>query len=168
MGAENLEKILAALVLFFFLVVGPAAGEGRATTWAIKPYRALLIVDRWSDPTSMLVDHEKDDFQPVAALLKAWSVPFDILRLDQQHLDKYLKMATALRAAGINTEVYLEAAKIDKQLQYASRKEFRVALIAGESEFAKNVVQIKDLSARESREVPIDDVVSPIKELLRR
>ena len=87
MGAENLEKILAALVLFFFLVVGPAAGEGRATTWAIKPYRALLIVDRWSDPTSMLVDHEKDDFQPVAALLKAWSVPFDILRLDQQHLD---------------------------------------------------------------------------------
>ena len=82
-----MEKTLAALVLFFCFVVGPAAGEGRATTWAIKPYRALLIVDRWSDPTSTLVDHEKDDFQPVAALLKAWSVPFDVLRLDQQHLD---------------------------------------------------------------------------------
>jgi len=44
-------------------------------------------VEKWSDPSSVLVDHEKDDFQPVAALLKAWSVPFDILRLDQQHLD---------------------------------------------------------------------------------
>src|SRR5437016_2808225 len=87
MRAEDVEKTLAALVLFFCFVVGPAAGEGRATTWAIKPYRALLIVDRWSDPTSTLVDHEKDDFQPVAALLKAWSVPFDVLRLDQQHLD---------------------------------------------------------------------------------
>src|SRR5881275_1627595 len=86
MRAEDVEKTLAALVLFFFFVVGPAAGEGRATTWTIKPYRALLIVDRWSDPTSTLVDHEKDDFQPVAALLKAWSVPFDVLRLDQQTL----------------------------------------------------------------------------------
>ena len=33
------------------------------------------------------VDHEKDNFQPVAALLKAWSVPFDVLRLDHEHLD---------------------------------------------------------------------------------
>ena len=47
----------------------------------------LVIVERWNDPISVLVDHEKDDFQPVAALLKAWSVPFDVLRLDQQHLD---------------------------------------------------------------------------------
>ncbi len=54
---------------------------------ARKPFRALLVVERWNDPASVLVDHEKDDFQPVAALLKAWSVPFDILRLDQQHLD---------------------------------------------------------------------------------
>ncbi|MGA8153739.1 MAG: hypothetical protein WB952_22510 [Terriglobales bacterium] len=34
-----------------------------------------------------MVKSEADKFQPVAALLKAWSVPFDILRLDQQHLD---------------------------------------------------------------------------------
>jgi histidyl-tRNA synthetase len=91
-----------------------------------------------------------------------------VTTMDHQFLDKYLKMAAALRAAGINTEVYLEAAKLDKQLQYASRKEFRVALIAGGNEFAKNVVQLKDLSARESREVPIDNVVAPIKELLKR
>lgn len=53
----------------------------------VKPYRVLLVVGRWSDPASVLVDQQKDDFQPVAALLKAWSVPFDILRLDQQHFD---------------------------------------------------------------------------------
>jgi len=88
--------------------------------------------------------------------------------MDHQYLDKYLRMAAALRAAGINTEVYLETAKLDKQLQYASRKEFRVALIAGESEFASGVVQIKDLAARESRTVPIDNVVAPIRELLKK
>ncbi len=62
-------------------------GESPAAPWMAKPYRTLLVVERWSDPASVLVDHEKDDFQPVAALLKAWCVPFDILRLDQQHLD---------------------------------------------------------------------------------
>jgi hypothetical protein len=47
----------------------------------------LLAVDQWSDPSSVLVNSQKDNFQPVAALLKSWSVPFDIIRLDQQHLD---------------------------------------------------------------------------------
>lgn len=69
------------------LNVALALGETPAQSWHVKPYRALLIVERWNDPTSVLVDHEKDDFQPVAALLKAWSVPFDVVRLDQQHLD---------------------------------------------------------------------------------
>jgi hypothetical protein len=74
-----------------FLCVALCIATGYADTlrasWPIKPYRALLVVERWSDPASVVVDHEKDDFQPVAALLKAWSVPFDIFRLDQQHLD---------------------------------------------------------------------------------
>ena len=54
---------------------------------AAKPYRVLLVVNEWIDPMSYVVGREVDPFQPVAALLKAWSVPFDVLRLDQQHLD---------------------------------------------------------------------------------
>ncbi len=90
-----------------------------------------------------------------------------VTTMDAQYLEKYLKIAAELRAAGINTEVYLEEAKLDKQLQYASRKEFRIALIAGETEFANKVVQIKDLAARQAHTVPIDNMVSPIKELLK-
>ena len=52
-----------------------------------KPYRVLLVVDQWSDPSGLVVNGGKDEFQTVAALVKAWSVPFDILILDQQHLD---------------------------------------------------------------------------------
>jgi hypothetical protein len=51
----------------------------------LKPYRLLVVVANWGDPASQVIG-EKDAFQPVAALLKAWSVPFDILRLDQQQL----------------------------------------------------------------------------------
>ncbi len=53
----------------------------------VRPYRVLVVVEQWDDPASVLVDSEKDEFQPVVALLKAWSIPFDIFRLDQQHLD---------------------------------------------------------------------------------
>ncbi len=75
-------------LLCIALCVAAGCVEGLAAPWPIKPYRVLLVVERWSDPASLVVDHEKDDFQPVAALLKAWSVPFDIFRLDQQHLDE--------------------------------------------------------------------------------
>lgn len=53
----------------------------------IKPYRVLLVIEHWNDPDALVVNHDKDRFQPVAALLKAWSIPFDILSLDQQRLD---------------------------------------------------------------------------------
>jgi hypothetical protein len=80
---RDLSVLLGLLLLNATLVWGKTP----AVRLPVKPYRALLIVERWSDPTSVLVDHDKDNFQPVAALLKAWSIPFDVLRLDQQHLD---------------------------------------------------------------------------------
>lgn len=82
------SKNLAFIVILFSLLF-PMRGRGelKVQPFLRKPYRVLLVVDKWSDPGSVLVDHQKDNFQPVAALLKAWSVPFDILRLDQQHLD---------------------------------------------------------------------------------
>ena len=63
-----------------------ASAQQAGSQWALKPYRVLLVVDRWDDPASQLITSEKDSFQPVAALLKAWSVSFEILRLDQQTL----------------------------------------------------------------------------------
>ena len=90
-----------------------------------------------------------------------------VTTMDQQHLDKYLKMATALRAAGINTEVYLETAKLGNQLTYADRKGFRLALIAGETEFAGGQVQIKDLSSKQQHMIATDRIVPAVKDLLK-
>jgi peptidoglycan/xylan/chitin deacetylase (PgdA/CDA1 family) len=53
------------------------------------PYRVLLVIaDQWQDPASTLIEggHE---FNVIAALLKTWGIPFDVLRLDQQILDDY-------------------------------------------------------------------------------
>ncbi|HSA91264.1 MAG TPA: histidine--tRNA ligase [Burkholderiales bacterium] len=87
--------------------------------------------------------------------------------MDARYLERYLKIAAMLRAAGINTEVYLEPAKLGAQLSYADRKGFRVALIAGENEFERDVVQLKNLSTQTPRDVPMSDVVSAAQQELR-
>src|SRR5215469_12633604 len=76
----RLSRIIASAVLALCLM----RGETTPQRPLLKPYRVLLVVASWNDPSSQVIS-EKDSFQPVAALLKAWSVPFDILRLDQQN-----------------------------------------------------------------------------------
>jgi histidyl-tRNA synthetase len=87
---------------------------------------------------------------------------------DPAHLGDYFKLAARLRAAGLPVEVYPEPAKLGKQLQYADRKGFRVALIAGEREFAAAACQIKDLSSTASTTVALtDDAAAVIAEVKR-
>jgi hypothetical protein len=74
-GPPGLLFLAAALAL---------TAQQPGSRWGLAPYRVLLVIDRWDDPASQLIASERDSFQPVVALLKAWSVPFDILRLDQQ------------------------------------------------------------------------------------
>src|SRR5204862_300029 len=71
-----------------------------------------------------------------------------------------------LRAHDINTEVYLERAKIGKQFEYANKKGFRVAITAGADEFSRGTVKVKDLSAQAESDVPLDQVAARVKTLL--
>jgi histidyl-tRNA synthetase len=89
-----------------------------------------------------------------------------VVTLDGRYLAKYLEMATRLRAAGINTEVYLEQAKLRNQLAYADRKGFRVAVIAGENEFAEAKVQIKNLTTQEATVHAMGELVHAVKAAL--
>jgi histidyl-tRNA synthetase len=87
-----------------------------------------------------------------------------VTTMDPRYLPQYLAIAGKLRTAGINTEVYLEPAKLGNQLTYADRKGFRIAIIAGENEFARNVVQIKNLSTKTPRDVAMTDVVAAARQ----
>jgi histidyl-tRNA synthetase len=87
---------------------------------------------------------------------------------DAAHLADYFKLAATLRAAGLAVEVYPEPAKLGKQLQYADRKAFRVALIAGEREFAAGECQIKDLRSGQSTTVSLaENAAAVIDEISR-
>src|SRR6266849_4426670 len=74
---------IGRLLAVALLVLCAIQGQTPPKLSLLKPYRVLVVVADWGDPASHVIS-EKDVFQPVAALLKAWSVPFDIFRLDQQ------------------------------------------------------------------------------------
>jgi histidyl-tRNA synthetase len=83
--------------------------------------------------------------------------PVLIAYFDASRLDDYLRLATTLRAAGIGVEVYPEPKKLGQQLQYADRRGFRVAIIAGQREFDAGVIQIKNLATGQAAEFPVAD-----------
>jgi histidyl-tRNA synthetase len=87
--------------------------------------------------------------------------------MDGQFLDRYLKIARMLREAGVNTELYLEPARLTKQLEYADKKGFRVALIAGDREFGRDEVQVKNLLTKVSQACRSDRVVETVKGALK-
>jgi histidyl-tRNA synthetase len=101
-------------------------------------------------------------------LLPKASTPAPVLMVQftADRLGDYQRMARSLRAEGIGVEVYPEAKKVGQQLQYAERRGFRLALIAGPDEFAQGVWKIKNLAKREETTVAADRVAGTIRQLL--
>jgi histidyl-tRNA synthetase len=93
-------------------------------------------------------------------------IPF----FDPNRLHDYLRLAAMLRRAGFNVEVFPESKKIGQQLKYADKRGFRVAVIAGENEFAAGSVQVKNLATTASETVPLsesgEELIAAIKKLL--
>jgi histidyl-tRNA synthetase len=100
-------------------------------------------------------------------LLKTEQTPAPVLivQFDESRVADYLRIGRVLRAAGIGTEVFPQSRPLKKQLQYADRKGFRVALIAGEREFADGVWQVKDLRSQSQQTVTESDLVATVKSL---
>ena len=88
--------------------------------------------------------------------------PVLITMFEQDRLADYMKVARTLRAAGIGAEVYPEAKGIGKQMKYADKKGFRVAVIAGADEFAAGIWQVKGLADGSQQEVTTDELTSVI------
>jgi histidyl-tRNA synthetase len=89
-----------------------------------------------------------------------------VLNFDAKFVGQYQKAARALRAAGVGVEVYPDAKKLGPQFQYAEKRGIRLALIAGEDEFARGIWKVKDLVRREEIEVPADSLVGSVRTLL--
>jgi histidyl-tRNA synthetase len=85
--------------------------------------------------------------------------PVVVTVMDRAQMADYQAMAADLRAAGIRAEVFLGGGNMGRQLKYADQRGSAVAVIAGEDERARGVVQLKDLAlgARLAAEIETHD-----------
>lgn len=77
-------------------------------SYAANPFRVLVVIgDQWEDPASFMVSRAAptgefsgyftysevsgpNDFHQLVIQLKSWGIPFDVVRLDQQFLDRHM------------------------------------------------------------------------------
>lgn len=90
-----------------------------------------------------------------------------VVNFDAGRIGDYQRLARALRTAGISAEVYPDKpGKIGAQLGYAEKRGFRVAVIAGPTEFEQGVWKVKDLACREETTVAEADLVARVRSVL--
>ena len=90
---------------------------------------------------------------------------------DAAHLADYLRIAAALRAAGVAVEFFPEPKKLGQQLKLAAARGFPAALVIGSDEFAKGTAQLKQLTTQQSSTIDwqgdLDVLVDAVKSPLR-
>ena len=102
----NLRQILASVILFIYTCGYALTAQN--TPDKLNPFRVLVVIgDQWSDPASYMIEMPEPtgeysgydaapevngdcDFHHLVILLKSWGIPFDVVRLDQQLLDRYM------------------------------------------------------------------------------
>jgi histidyl-tRNA synthetase len=77
--------------------------------------------------------------------------------------NKSVLLANNLRQAGINTEVYPDAAKMKKQFKYADDKGIPLVAIIGEDELKNDTVTLKDMRTGEQTSIATSQLISHIK-----
>ena len=74
-----------------------------------------------------------------------------------------LPVVKACRAAGINTEMYPDKAKMKKQMGYANAKAIPFVVLAGDNEMAENKVTRKNMETGEQKLVTTEELIAIVK-----
>ena len=102
---------------------------------------------------------------------------FDLLKDIKQELDIYLmplgekameysfSLAEQLRSLGYSIDRPYKMAKLGSYFKKAERSRAKLALIFGDEELEKGIIQIKDLDKKEQKEVSLDNLDNELDEL---
>jgi histidyl-tRNA synthetase len=85
---------------------------------------------------------------------------------DEESRKASLQLAAELRSHGVRVEWFPEVARLPRQLKYADRYKIPLAIIQGPDEIATGKLSIKDLTTGKQTEIPRQDVVRYILDLL--
>lgn len=74
-----------------------------------------------------------------------------------------LRLAAAVRQAGISAEVYPDSVKMKKQMSYANAHNVPFVALVGETEISEGTVSLKNMVTGEQKSMTIDEVIQMIK-----
>ena len=95
------------------------------------------------------------------------TAPADVLVIPMSDdLQAAIQTATALRDAGIRTQLYTEKKKFKARIGYADKLGIPYAVFLGEDEIAQGVVSCKDLAAGTQQTLPVEQLIPQLKAAL--
>lgn len=74
-----------------------------------------------------------------------------------------LTSLTQIRNAGIAAEIYPDAAKFDKQMKYANKRNIPFVIIPGDDERAANKLSLKNFETGEQKLLSVEEVIEVLK-----
>ena len=74
-----------------------------------------------------------------------------------------LKALRDLRKAGINSELYPDAVKMKKQMNYANKKGIPYVVLVGEDEMNSGLLTVKNMSDGTQYNVSVVDLIKQLK-----
>ena len=92
------------------------------------------------------------------------TAPADVLVLPMtEDLSAAIGTATALRQAGIRTQIHAEQKKFKQKLSYADKLGIPYVILLGEDEIAQNKVALKDLTTGQQQLVGVEEAIELVK-----
>lgn len=138
---------------------GAIAGGGRYDDliglFSGKPLPAVGIAFGFDRIMDILNEQQLLKEQPVGATVL-------VTVFDEPSRIQSGELAATLRDRGINTDLYLEPAKLEKQLKYADKKGIPYVLVQGPNEKEQQVVQLKNMITRENTICSISDAINTL------
>jgi histidyl-tRNA synthetase len=82
-----------------------------------------------------------------------------LLNFDADSFKASLEVLTQLRAANIKSEVYPDAVKIKKQMNYANKKGVPFVLMIGENELKEGKFLLKNMITGEQEKLSLQEII---------
>ena len=79
------------------------------------------------------------------------------------NLEKCMEIASNLRNAKINTEIFLADKKVKAKFKYADKLNIPFAVVIGDDEIANNKVTLKNMKTGEQETLSIEEVIEKVK-----
>ena len=163
----DLESVKKSFLTF-------ALNNGRLETLNIN--KVPTIINLAKNPTganvSLRILNEDDDEKDLFFVLN----DMNLIKATQKSISKILvvsmvpdlkpaiETANALRAAGINSEIYFDDKKIKAKFKYADKLQIPYVIVIGEDEVNSGTVTLKNMETGEQQKYLLEEVIKQIKE----